>query len=106
MTHSLSSLAKNPVGSPLVWNYLFENYISLSERYGFNDFWEKIVPSITANFATEAKRDEVKKFFNNYSMTRSKVLHSRGCYQIALYAINNNIKWVKENGDKLDKLLK
>ncbi|KAF7991209.1 hypothetical protein HCN44_002771 [Aphidius gifuensis] len=98
----LLKIARNPIGTPLVWDWVRENWEFLVKRYTLNDrYLGQLVPGITSKFATELKLNEVKEFFNKYPEAGA----GKSYRIMALETISNNIKWVKKNSDKLEKWL-
>ncbi|KAK0091458.1 hypothetical protein PV326_003204 [Microctonus aethiopoides] len=95
----LLSIARNPVGTSLVWDWVRENWEFLVKRYTLNDrYLGQLVPGITQRFATEAKLNEMKAFFEKYpDAGAGKAYRVR-----ALETVANNIKWLKKNSAKLE----
>ncbi|XP_066600502.1 aminopeptidase A isoform X2 [Prorops nasuta] len=98
----LQSISNNPVGTPLVWDWVRANWEFLVKRYTLNDrYLGQLIPAITKTFATETKLNEIKAFFVKYpeagagATSRAK----------ALETVSNNIKWLSENRVKLEKWL-
>lgn len=98
----LLSIARNPVGNPLVWDWVRENWEFLVKRYTLNDrYLGQLVPGIAAKFATEAKLMELKAFFEKYPEAGAgKAYRAR-----AIETVANNIKWLKKNSAKLENWL-
>lgn len=98
----LSAISENPLGTPLVWDWVRSNWDFLVNRYTLNDrYLGSLIPSITRTFATETRLEEMKAFFAKYpdagagAMNRAK----------ALETVSNNIKWLSKNREKLDNWL-
>ncbi|XP_076673126.1 glutamyl aminopeptidase isoform X2 [Andrena cerasifolii] len=98
----LSTISGNPVGTPLVWDWVRSNWELLISRYTLNDRnLGALIPGITKTFATEAKLNEIKSFFAKYpdagagAMNRAK----------ALETVSNNIKWLAKNSGQLESWL-
>ncbi|CAL7934097.1 unnamed protein product [Xylocopa violacea] len=98
----LIAISGNPVGTPLVWDWVRSNWEFLVNRYTLNDrYLGSLIPSITNTFATETKLNEMKAFFASYpdagagAMNRAK----------ALETVSNNIKWLARNREKLESWL-
>ncbi|XP_023035875.2 uncharacterized protein LOC6650874 [Drosophila willistoni] len=95
----LSYIAANPVGEPLVWEHVRENWLQLVERFGLNErYLGNLIPSITARFNTQTKLEEMEYFFEKYpeagAGTAARVR--------ALETVKNNIVWLQENLDSVD----
>ncbi|KAK2575060.1 hypothetical protein KPH14_008800 [Odynerus spinipes] len=98
----LTAIASNPVGTPLVWDWVRGNWEFLVQRYTLNDrYLGQLIPGITKTFATETKLNEMKAFFEKYpeagagASSRAK----------ALETVQNNIKWLAKNTAKLESWL-
>ncbi|XP_076628645.1 glutamyl aminopeptidase [Colletes latitarsis] len=98
----LSAISGNPVGTPLVWDWVRSNWEFLVNRYTLNDRnLGSLIPEITKTFATETKLNEIQAFFAKYpdagagAMNRAK----------ALETVSNNIKWLAKNSGKLESWL-
>ncbi|XP_032666261.1 glutamyl aminopeptidase isoform X1 [Odontomachus brunneus] len=94
----LTTISKNPVGTPLVWDWVRANWQFLVDRYTLNDrYLGQLIPGITKSFTTETKLNEMNAFFEKYpeagagAASRAK----------ALETVSNNIKWLARNKDKL-----
>lgn len=86
--------------NPLAWDWIRENWEILVRKKIVNDFsLTHIIAGTTSSFATEAKRNEVEGFFNDH------IGAYKSHFIMALNAIDNNIEWIQENGDKLEKWL-
>ncbi|KAG7213582.1 hypothetical protein KM043_002837 [Ampulex compressa] len=94
----LTAISKNPVGTPLVWDWVRENWEFLVSRYTLNDrYLGRLIPVITSTFATEAKLEEMKAFFKKYPESGA----GAGSRAKALETVSNNIKWLARNSGKL-----
>ncbi|XP_030370374.1 uncharacterized protein LOC115620994 [Scaptodrosophila lebanonensis] len=95
----LTYIAANPVGEPLVWDHVRENWTKLVERFGLNErYLGNLIPSITARFNTQTKLEEMESFFAKYpeagAGTAARVR--------ALETVKNNIVWLAENLESVD----
>ncbi|KAK1134886.1 hypothetical protein K0M31_007653 [Melipona bicolor] len=98
----LIAISDNPVGTPIVWDWVRSNWEFLVNRYTLNDrYLGSLIPSITKMFATETKLNEMESFFARYpdagagAMNRAK----------ALETVSNNIKWLAKNSRNLESWL-
>lgn len=98
----LIAISDNPIGTPLVWDWVRSNWEFLVDRYTLNDrYLGSLIPSITKTFATKIKLSEMENFFAKYpdagagAMNRAK----------ALETVSNNIKWLAKNSGKLESWL-
>ncbi|XP_043274166.1 glutamyl aminopeptidase-like [Venturia canescens] len=95
----LISISKNPVGTPLVWDWVRENWEFLVNRYTLNDrYLGRLIPSITNSFATDLKLKEILAFFEKYPEAGS----GKTARATAIETVGNNIKWVQKNRKKLE----
>lgn len=98
----LISISRNPVGTPLVWDWVRENWDFLVNRYTLNDrYLGRLIPSITNSFATDLKLKELQAFFEKYPDAGS----GKTARATALETVGNNIKWVQRNSEKLENWL-
>lgn len=98
----LLAISRNPVGTPLVWDWVRSNWEFLVNRFTLNDRnLGALIPGITKTFATETKLNEMKAFFEKYpeagagAMNRAK----------ALETVQNNIKFLSRNSGPLESWL-
>ncbi|XP_058986730.1 glutamyl aminopeptidase-like [Musca domestica] len=92
----LQYIAANPIGEPIVWDYVRENWLNLVERFGLNErYLGSMIPSITSRFSTQTKLEEMQYFFAKYpeagAGTAARVR--------ALETVKNNIAWLDNNLD-------
>ena len=98
----LRQISNNPVGTPLVWDWVRENWEFLVKRYTLNDrYLGQLIPAITGSFASEVKLNEIKAFFEKYPKAGAGALYRTR----ALETVVNNIKWLKKNGGKIEEWL-
>ncbi|XP_068711670.1 endoplasmic reticulum aminopeptidase 1-like isoform X2 [Montipora foliosa] len=93
----IDSVALNPEGRVMAWEFVKENYNELFTRYGKGSFdFSRLITSTTAHFNTEEKRNDVKTFFD-------KVDRGSGdrAVQQSLESINANIKWIAQHQPKV-----
>ena len=90
----LQNIAANPIGEPIVWDYVREHWPILVERFGINErYMGNMIPSITSRFSTQTKLEEMQYFFAKYpnagAGTAARVR--------ALETVKNNIAWLENN---------
>nr|XP_015839725.1 PREDICTED: glutamyl aminopeptidase [Tribolium castaneum] len=89
----LQYISSNPVGTPIVWDYVRENWPYLVERFTLNDrYLGRLIPAITNRFSTNLKVDEMKSFFAKYPEAGA----GAAARQQALETVANNIKWLEK----------
>lgn len=94
----LSNIATNPIGEPLVWEYVRNNWQKLVDRFTLNErYLGRLIPSITGGFTTNIKLDEVKTFFAKYPEAGA----GAAARKEALQRIENNIQWLDNNQQKV-----
>lgn len=98
----IDSIARNPQGSLLAWQFVQDNYHELYQRYGVGSFdFSRLITSNTAHFNTEEMKTQVSQFF-------AKVNQGSGerAVRQSLESIEGNIKWMKDHGPAVNKWLK
>lgn len=90
----LNYIADNPVGNPLVWDYVRENWTKLVDRFGLgNRYLGRMIPDTTEYYATAQKQSEMQNFFNEYPDAGAG---ETGRKQ-ALERVQTNINWLARN---------
>ncbi|XP_067616952.1 glutamyl aminopeptidase isoform X2 [Eurosta solidaginis] len=98
----LQYISKNPIGQNLVWDYVRENWPKLVKRFGINErYLGRMIPSITAKFATQTKLEEMETFFAKYPDAGA----GTAARKQALENVKFNIKWLQQNKDQISKWL-
>lgn len=98
----IDSIARNPQGSLLAWQFVQDNYYELYQRYGVGSFdFSRLIKSNTAHFNTREMKTQVSQFF-------AKVDQGSGerAVRQSLESIEGNIKWMKEHGPAVYEWLK
>jgi len=95
----MESIADNPVGLPIVWEYLKSHWEELVARFTINDrYFGRMVMRIVSHFNTEFALQDVEAFFAKYpNAGAGKRARSEG-----LANIRNNIAWRKDHEDSLN----
>ncbi|XP_033310008.1 glutamyl aminopeptidase-like isoform X1 [Bombus bifarius] len=94
----LIAMSENPVGTPLVWEWVRSNWEFLVDRYTLNDrHLTSLIPSITKTFATQTSLDEMECFFAKYPDVGAGAMHRAK----ALETVSINIKWRARSRMKL-----
>lgn len=90
----IQNIAANPVGEPIVWEFVRENWPALVERFGLNDrYLGRMIPAITERFTTETKYEEMEEFFKKYPDAGAGTASRKQ----ALETVKYNINWLKSN---------
>nr|XP_036213142.1 glutamyl aminopeptidase [Bactrocera oleae] len=90
----LTNIAGNPVGEPLVWSFVREEWPTLVERFGINErTLGNLIPSITAGFDTQTKLEDMAYFFAKYPEAGA----GAAARVRAQETVKNNIEWLKNN---------
>jgi glutamyl aminopeptidase len=88
----------NPVGRPVVWNWIRINYDNLLERFTLNHRgFGRMIPLLVKLFNTQFHLDEVEAFFSKYPEAGAG---ERGRRQ-ALETIRANIAWSNDHVDHI-----
>ncbi|XP_036868035.2 endoplasmic reticulum aminopeptidase 1 isoform X2 [Manis javanica] len=94
----LGTIGRNPVGYPLAWKFLRENWDKLVQKFGLGSSTiANMVMGTTDQFSTRAKLEEVKGFFSSLKENGSQLR----CVQQTIEAIEENIRWMDKNFDKI-----
>jgi len=98
----METIADNPVGLPVVWEYLKSHWEDLVKRFTINDrYFGRMVMRIISNFNTEFHLKDVEAFFARYPEAGAgKRARAEG-----LANIRNNIAWREEHEKSLDSWL-
>ncbi|KAM9103768.1 endoplasmic reticulum aminopeptidase 1 isoform 1-T1 [Megaptera novaeangliae] len=94
----LRAIGRNPVGYPLAWQFLRENWNKLVQKFelGSNSI-AYMVMGTTNQFSTRAWLEEVKEFFSSLKENGSQLR----CVQQTIETIEENIRWMDKNFDKI-----
>ncbi|KAI8422426.1 hypothetical protein MSG28_006266 [Choristoneura fumiferana] len=86
----LGTFSVNPWGLELVWTYVREHWTQLVNRFTLNDnFLGVMVRTITKNFDTEVRLQEMESFFQQYPEAGAGAAERAR----ALETVRNNIEW-------------
>lgn len=99
-TSTIISISSNVVGQPLAWNFIQNNWKKLFEDYGGGSFsFSNLIQGVTRRFSTEYELQELERFRDS-NMDTGFGSATRALEQ-ALEKTKANIKWVKENKEKV-----
>uniref|UniRef100_A0A8C2RTT1 Aminopeptidase n=1 Tax=Capra hircus TaxID=9925 RepID=A0A8C2RTT1_CAPHI len=94
----LRAIGRNPVGYPLAWQFLRENWNKLVQKFGLgSNSIAYMVTGTTNQFSTRARLEEVKEFFSSLKENGSQLR----CVQQTIETIEENIRWMDKNFDKI-----
>nr|KAF6440433.1 endoplasmic reticulum aminopeptidase 1 [Rousettus aegyptiacus] len=94
----LRFIGRNPVGYPLAWQFLRENWNKLVEKFELgSSSIAYMVMGTTNQFSTRARLEEVKGFFSSLKENGSQLR----CVQQTIETIEENIRWMDKNFDKI-----
>ncbi|XP_066993050.2 glutamyl aminopeptidase isoform X2 [Anabrus simplex] len=83
-------ISNNPVGDPIVWDFVRSEWEYLVERFTLNNrYLGRLIPAITKSFATEFKLKEMESFFEQYPNAGA----GTAARSQALEAVVSNINW-------------
>uniref|UniRef100_A0A8C2YMT5 Aminopeptidase n=2 Tax=Chinchilla lanigera TaxID=34839 RepID=A0A8C2YMT5_CHILA len=96
--HILTFIGGNPVGYPLAWQFLRENWNKLVQKFelGSNSI-AHMVMGTTNRFSTRTRLAEVKGFFYSLEGNGSQLR----CVQQTIETIEENIRWMDKNFDRI-----
>jgi len=93
----------NPVGTPIVWNFVREEWPYLVDRFSLNDRTLGRLPRrVTAAFSSQLQLDEMKAFFAKYPEAGAGARSRKQ----AIENVENNIKWLQQNEMDVSEWLK
>ncbi|XP_027257655.1 endoplasmic reticulum aminopeptidase 1 [Cricetulus griseus] len=96
--HILILIGRNPVGYPLAWKFLRENWNKLVQKFELGSTTiSYMVLGTTDQFSTRARLEEVKGFFSSLKENGSQLR----CVQQTIEAIEENIRWMEKNFEKI-----
>nr|XP_019574804.1 PREDICTED: aminopeptidase N [Rhinolophus sinicus]XP_019574806.1 PREDICTED: aminopeptidase N [Rhinolophus sinicus] len=99
-TSTIISISNNVVGQTLAWNFIQSNWKKLFEDYGGGSFsFSNLIQAVTRRFSTEYELEQLEQFKNS-NMDTGFGSATRALEQ-ALEKTKANIKWVKENKQKV-----
>ncbi|GCB79454.1 hypothetical protein scyTo_0018753, partial [Scyliorhinus torazame] len=92
------SVSKNPTGYHLAWEFLMKNWDKLIEKFELGSpSIAYTVTGITSQYSTRLKLQEVQRFFESLKDNGSQLR----CVQQAVETIEENIRWMDKNFDKI-----
>lgn len=97
---SIQAVARNVVGAPLAWSFIRANWEHMVQTYGQGSFsFSKLITEITARFSTEFELQQLQQFklANQHLGFGSSGL----ALDQALERTTANIRWMKENREKV-----
>ncbi|XP_022919418.2 glutamyl aminopeptidase-like [Onthophagus taurus] len=88
----ITYIGSNPVGRPIVWDYIRENWLKIVERFTLNDRYLGTIITLTTNlFSTQTKIEEIHSFIAKYPDGGA----GENARYLALEQVHNNIKWLR-----------
>ncbi|XP_006885438.1 PREDICTED: endoplasmic reticulum aminopeptidase 1 [Elephantulus edwardii] len=94
----LHLIGRNPVGYPLAWQFLRENWSKLVQKFELGSpSIAGMVMGTTNQFSTRTRLEEVKGFFSSLKENGSQLR----CVQQTIETIEENIRWMDKNFDKI-----
>ena len=95
-------MAWNPVGEPIVWDFVRNNWPKLVDRFTLNDrYMGKMIAEITKKFSSDRRLQEMNEFFKEYPDAGAGANYRI----IALETVKNNIHFISSNGDQISNWL-
>lgn len=94
----LIAIGRNPVGYTLAWQFLKENWNKIVQKFELGSpSISYMVMGTTNQFSTTARLEEVKGFFSSLKENGSQLR----CVQQTIETIEENIRWMDKNFDKI-----
>ncbi|XP_065204274.1 puromycin-sensitive aminopeptidase-like [Planococcus citri] len=93
---ALTSISASKVGRDKSWQFVKENWPSLSSKYAGGFLITRIVKHTTENFASEERAKEVEEFFADKDRSGIERTISQ-----CLETIRNSARWLKKDGDSI-----
>jgi len=90
----LRYIAQNPIGLPIVWEFLRDEWSYLVDRFSLNDRYLGRMPKyISYTFSSQIRLDELLTFYKKYPDAGA----GKRARKQAIEAITNNIKWLQKH---------
>ena len=92
----------SPIGKPIVWDFVRNNWPKLVDRFTLNDrYMGRMISEITKSFATPRRLQEMKDFFEVYPEAGA----GENYRKIAVETVKNNIIFVESKHDQIENWL-
>ncbi|XP_046631093.1 glutamyl aminopeptidase-like [Daphnia pulicaria] len=99
----LEYISSNPVGLPIVWDFVRNEWQYLVDRFTTNNrYLGRMVGTVTSKFTTQIRLDEMKEFFAKYPDAGA----GARAREQSIETVQNNIQWLKINKPDLENWLK
>ncbi|XP_062708639.1 puromycin-sensitive aminopeptidase isoform X3 [Aedes albopictus] len=95
------SVAINPKGRDMTWDYFKENWKILLDRYEGGFLLSRLIKYLTENFSTEERAVEVQQFFKDHEFPGTERTVSQSIETIRL-----NVAWLKRDLEGINAYLK
>ncbi|XP_044761271.1 glutamyl aminopeptidase isoform X3 [Coccinella septempunctata] len=93
-------MSRNPIGVPIVWDYVRENWDVFIKRFTLNSrYLGEMIPAVTSRFSTKIKLSEMQSFFKAYPEGGA----GTAARERALENVKNNIVWLSKYKDTVEK---
>ncbi len=95
----IGSVAANPLGRDLAWEYVRNNYQMFVDRYKTGMLMNRLIKFTTEGFTTRERADEIEAFFKVNKNLAERVLSQ------SLEHVRLNAAWLERDGDKIKAFL-
>lgn len=95
------SVAMNPKGRDMTWDYFKENWKVLLDRYEGGFLLSRLIKYLTENFSTEERALEIEQFFKDHAFPGTERTVSQSIETIRL-----NVDWLKRDLEGISAYLK
>lgn len=94
----LRYIGQNPIGLPIVWEFLRNEWPYLVDRFSLNDRYLGRMPKyLSYTFSSQLRMDELENFFKKYPEAGA----GKRAREQARENIQNNINWLKTHQDTI-----
>lgn len=94
------SVANNPLGRVLAWEFFKDNWSELMNRYEGGFLLSRLVKYTTENFASEERAQEIEQFFKEHKSPGTERTVSQ-----SLESIRRNAAWLKRDTEAIRQFL-
>ena len=101
----IKSVATNPVGRDLVWNWLRNDWKRISAFHNpkSSKTISRVMKAITSNFNTPLKLTELEEFYHDHE---AELGRAKSNTLISIQNVKANVKWMTDNYQKISLWLK
>ena len=96
----IRSVASNPIGRDLAWNWLRNDWKRISAYYNpkSSKTISRVIKSITSDFNTQLKQTELEEFYHDHE---AELGRAKSNTLISIQNVKANVKWMTDNYQKI-----